>query len=63
MLRLRVRARCSGREAVVKALVNTGFTSDSPDIAMPAALAQSLGLWPLREGEAVWFPSKLVEVL
>ena len=52
-LRLRVRARCSGREAVVKALVSTSFTSDSPDTAIPAALAQSLGLWPLREGEAV----------
>jgi len=29
-LRLRIRARYSGREAVVKALVNTGFTSDAP---------------------------------
>jgi len=38
---------------VVKALVSTGFTSGSPDTAVPAALAQSLGLWPLREGEAV----------
>ena len=52
-LRLGIRARHSGREAVVKALVNTGFMSDSPDIAIPTALAQNLSLWPLREGEAV----------
>ena len=42
MLRLRVRARCSGREAVVKALVSIGFTSGSPDTAVPTALAQNL---------------------
>ena len=28
------------------ALVNTGFTSDNPDLAIPVALAEKLNLWP-----------------
>jgi len=32
---------------VVKALISTGFVTDSPDVAMPVPLAQSLSLWPM----------------
>jgi len=46
-VRLRVRTRHGGKEAIVKALISTGFLADSPDMAMPIPLAQSLGLWPM----------------
>jgi len=52
-VKLRIRARHSGKEVTVKALVNTGFTSDSPEIAIPASLAQDLRLWPKPGEEAV----------
>ncbi len=45
-VRLVIRSRYSGKELMVKALVNTGFTSDSPDIAIPASIAAALDLWP-----------------
>ncbi|RLG82813.1 MAG: hypothetical protein DRO39_09160 [Thermoprotei archaeon] len=46
-LRIAIRSRLSGKELLVKALVNTGFTSDTPDIAVPVPLAEALGLWPI----------------
>lgn len=51
-VRVLVRSRSSGRELACPALVNTGFTSDTPDLAVPLGLAERLGFWPLR-GEAL----------
>jgi hypothetical protein len=52
-VRVSLRARYSDREVTAKALVNTGFTSDTPDLALPTALAERLGLWPRPGGGAV----------
>ena len=38
------------KEIYSAALVNTGFTSETPDIAVPPSVAERLGLWPLPEG-------------
>jgi predicted aspartyl protease len=43
-VKLLVKVRGSGREVVVKGLVNTGFTSEFPDIMIPVFLAERLGL-------------------
>lgn len=45
-MRVSLRAVRSGREVTARALVSTGFTSDTPDIALPTALAERLCLWP-----------------
>ena len=45
-IRLAISSISSGIELVVKALVNTGFTSETPDIAIPISIAERLGLWP-----------------
>ena len=47
--RVRVRLRRGDRAVVTSALLNSGFESDSPDIAIPVNLAKTLGLWPIRE--------------
>lgn len=47
-VRLLVKSRSSGKELACAALVNTGFTSDTPDLATPPGLAERLGYWPLR---------------
>ena len=51
-VRLRVEIRrARSREAIVlTALVNTGFTSEEPDILVPASVARALGLWPQPDG-------------
>ena len=50
-----MKVRGSGRKAVVKGLVNTGFTSEFPDIMIPVFLAERLGLWPRPDREVVIF--------
>jgi len=52
-VKLLVKVRGSDREAVVKGLVNTGFTSEFPDIMIPVFLAERLGLWPRPHGEVM----------
>jgi predicted aspartyl protease len=54
-VKLLVKVRGSGRKAVVKGLVNTGFTSEFPDIMIPVFLAERLGLWPRPDREVVIF--------
>ena len=44
-VRLELRAR-SGARITTLALVNTGFMSDTPDLAVPPSVAERLGLWP-----------------
>ena len=48
-VRLLLRPRDGGSELTCAALVNTGFTSDTPDLAVPPSLAERLGHWPPRE--------------
>ena len=48
-VRLRIRSRSTGVEIVSSALVNSGFESDKPQLLIPRALAERLGIWPLRE--------------
>ena len=50
-IRLLIKNRENNREVVIKALVNTGFTSDAHDIMIPTFVAEQLGFWPtpLRE--------------
>jgi len=45
-VRLLLRSVGSGREVVVRGIVNTGFMSDFPDIALPVSVAEELNLWP-----------------
>ncbi len=44
---VRIRVRIVGRSAVdTAALLNSGFESDSPDVALPPALARRVVQWP-----------------
>jgi len=52
-VKLLVKAKHSGRDVTVKALVNTGFTTESPDIAIPVSTAEQLNLWPKPGQEAI----------
>jgi len=45
-VRLRVRCRLSGREIETVALVNSGFTTERPQLLIPRRLAAELDLWP-----------------
>jgi len=49
-VRLEIRLREGEGGVTVKALVNTGFTSETPDLAIPVSLAERLGLWPKPRG-------------
>lgn len=46
--RVRVRIKRENRHTESIALLNSGFESDSPDIAVPVRVADELGLWPPR---------------
>jgi len=52
-VKLLVKAKHSGRDVTVKALVNTGFTTESPDIAIPVSTAEQLNLWPKPGQESI----------
>ncbi|PCN50680.1 hypothetical protein B6U99_02985 [Candidatus Geothermarchaeota archaeon ex4572_27] len=43
-VRLRIRARASGREVVTSALVNSGYEVDEPEILLPRRLVDYLGI-------------------
>ncbi|MBS7651993.1 MAG: hypothetical protein QW638_03875 [Candidatus Bathyarchaeia archaeon] len=45
-VKLRIRAKGSGGEAVSPALVNSGFETEKPQLLIPVGLARVLGLWP-----------------
>lgn len=44
--RVRVKIRVGDRIIDTGALLNSGFESDTPDIAIPVDIAKELGLWP-----------------
>jgi len=50
-VRVKIRIRVGSREIITIALVNSGFESTEPDIAIPVNVAESLGIWPPREFE------------
>ncbi|ADN49698.1 hypothetical protein [Vulcanisaeta distributa] len=52
-VRVRVRLRSGSRDVVTSAVINTGFETDTPNIAIPTPLARMLGLWPLSGGELI----------
>jgi predicted aspartyl protease len=52
-VKLLIKAKHSGRDATVKALVNTGFTTETPDIAIPVSTAEQLNLWPIPSQETI----------
>ena len=45
-VKLEIRSRDSTSKLILRALISTGFTSDTPDIAIPIDIAERLGLWP-----------------
>ncbi len=51
-LLLRLKRVNANNEVLTKALVNTGFVSEDPEVALPIAIAEKLGLWP-RPSEAI----------
>jgi hypothetical protein len=44
--RVRVRLRVGDRVFEGRALLNSGFETDAPDIVIPVDVAKELGLWP-----------------
>ena len=48
-VRVKVRIEVGDRAVEVPALVNSGFESEEPDIAIPVRVAVALGLWPPRD--------------
>jgi hypothetical protein len=46
--RVRIRLRVGNRVFEGKALLNSDFESDAPDIIVPVYIARELGLWPPR---------------
>ncbi|MGC8570356.1 MAG: hypothetical protein ACP5L1_03400 [Caldivirga sp.] len=52
--RVRIRLRSGSNEVESSALLNSGFETDSPDVAVPVRVARALGLWPpSRMGELI----------
>jgi len=53
-VRVRVEIEYRGRKTSVVGLLNTGYESDVPEIMVPVAVAEQLGVWPrLPEGTVV----------
>ncbi len=51
---MRIRLRSGSNEVESSALLNSGFETDSPDVAVPVRVARALGLWPpSRMGELI----------
>ena len=48
-VRVRLRLRVGSRIAETSALINSGFESEEPEIVLPPALAEALGLEPSTE--------------
>jgi len=51
-VKLRIRARSSGRDVETVALVNSGFETTTPQLLIPRRLAEALGIWPEMAPEA-----------
>lgn len=49
-VRLRLRIKVGGKEIEETALLNSGYESQEPELAVPTPVAEKLGLWPLPEG-------------
>ena len=51
---MRIRLRSGSNEIESSALLNSGFETVSPDVAVPVRAARALGLWPpSRTGELI----------
>ena len=51
-VKLRIKARGSGRDVETVALVNSGFETTTPQLLIPRRLAEALGIWPEMASEA-----------
>ena len=51
-VKLRIKARSSGRDVEAVALVNSGFETTTPQLLIPRRLAEALGIWPEMAPEA-----------
>ncbi|MGC8933336.1 MAG: hypothetical protein ACP5KE_09270 [Candidatus Methanodesulfokora sp.] len=49
--RIKVKIRTDDKEVEGKALLSSGFESDSPDIVVPVDVAEALGLWPREQAK------------
>ena len=45
-VKLKVKARSTGRNVETVALVNSGFITEKPQLLIPKRLAEKLGIWP-----------------
>ena len=45
-VRLEMKSRCTERTLEVIALLNSGFETETPQLLVPIAVAEKLGLWP-----------------
>ena len=45
-VKLEIKSRLNNVTLTIPALVNTGFVSDTLDLAIPISIAEKLGLWP-----------------
>jgi len=61
-VRLEIRSRDGSRRVLETALINTGFTSNSPDLALPIAIAERLGLWPAPARRSLYLSRLVVEL-
>ena len=52
-VRLKIRSMVNNRSIIVRALVSTGFRSESPDISLPIEVARRLNLWPPPENSYI----------
>lgn len=53
-VRVRVEIEYRGRKVSAIGLLNTGYESDVPEIIVPVAIAEQLGIWPkLPEGTVI----------
>ena len=45
-VRLEIKSRCTERTLEVVVLLNSGFETETPQLLVPIAVAEKLGLWP-----------------
>lgn len=52
-LRIKIKLKYKEKELTTIALVNSGFITETPDIAIPLEIAKKLKIWPLEKGEII----------
>jgi hypothetical protein len=45
-VRVKIKISSKGKSVVSSALLNSGFESDEPEVAIPLQVAKKLGIWP-----------------